>query len=322
VQPFDIVEELNRSVEAWALRCHPSPVELQETISRISSFLLEFSRRVSFSSCPQFRRPGLELAALTDFKVLHELLPTSKAQPPPPVLEDYYAVVVKQADPNAVAEEDLAIPSSEKKYFDRVARVQKRSFPARNLETSKYYFFLRWIWISYPWLALHSAATLCSKTASSATADQFPNTGLQSTSEKGSKPLESDHADGTHDPFGDMAHATDGFSGGAAMKTDPSNHLLRVWNVKKADPTVQVFSKSLNRKLAAIKPHSSLSASLERNVDVTYNKLYEELLQPSHLAKVRIGLQPSRDKFRRTFEEEVSSIWTIFLQSLIINDDY
>jgi hypothetical protein len=30
--------------------------------------------------------------------------------------------------------------------------------------------------------------------------------------------------------------------------------LLRVWNVKKSDPTVPVFVKSLNRRLAAIKP--------------------------------------------------------------------
>ena len=30
--------------------------------------------------------------------------------------------------------------------------------------------------------------------------------------------------------------------------------LLRVWNVKKSDPTIPVFVKSANRKLAAIKP--------------------------------------------------------------------
>jgi hypothetical protein len=34
--------------------------------------------------------------------------------------------------------------------------------------------------------------------------------------------------------------------------------LLRVWNVKKSDPTVPVFVKSLNRRLAAIKPRCAL----------------------------------------------------------------
>lgn len=94
----------------------------------------------------------------------------------------------------------------------------------------------------------------------------------------------------------------------AGIGGDPSKHLLRVWNAKKADPTVQVFQTSLNRKLAAIKPHSSVSSSLERNVDVSFNKLYGELIQPSHVAQMRLGLgNGPRDKFRRTLEQDLES---------------
>jgi hypothetical protein len=89
---------------------------------------------------------------------------------------------------------------------------------------------------------------------------------------------------------------------------DYAKQLLRIWNVKKSDPTVQVFSNSLNRRLAAVKPRSTISSNLERNVEVSYKKLYNELQQPSHIAQVRLGLGVAqRDKFRRTFEQEVRS---------------
>jgi hypothetical protein len=81
--------------------------------------------------------------------------------------------------------------------------------------------------------------------------------------------------------------------------------LLRVWNVKKSDPTVPVFVNSANRRLAAIKPRSSVSSGLERNVEVTYDKLYEEITSPSHIAKIRLGFK-NKDKYRRPFAEEVN----------------
>jgi hypothetical protein len=67
------------------------------------------------------------------------------------------------------------------------------------------------------------------------------------------------HAAGTTGATGD--HAAQEHSGGdepslssSYAGNSDSAMLLRVWNVKKSDPTVPVFVKSLNRRLAAIKP--------------------------------------------------------------------
>jgi hypothetical protein len=37
---------------------------------------------------------------------------------------------------------------------------------------------------------------------------------------------------------------------------------------------------------------------------VSYDKLYDEITSPSHIAKIRLGYK-NRDKYRRPFEEEV-----------------
>jgi hypothetical protein len=135
---------------------------------------------------------------------------------------------------------------------------------------------LRWIWIQFPWLALHLAATINAPTKTLLETDEFGNT------------------------VGDPMEGID-----AAMQEE--KNLLRVWNAKKTDPSVPVFTNSMNRKLAAVKPRTSLSSMLERNVSVSCKNLYEELSKPSHIAQVRLGLGGfQRDKFRRTFEEEVS----------------
>ena len=58
------------------------------------------------------------------------------------------------------------------------------------------------------------------------------------------------------DDFGQVHAAHEGEEPSLASFANNSDSamLLRVWNVKKSDPTVPVFVKSLNRRLAAIKP--------------------------------------------------------------------
>jgi hypothetical protein len=67
LQPFDIVEELNKSLESWVILEHPTPFALQHTISQISTFLLEFAR-VSIQF-PQLRRLGIDLSLFSQFHV-------------------------------------------------------------------------------------------------------------------------------------------------------------------------------------------------------------------------------------------------------------
>ena len=52
---------------------------------------------------------------------------------------------------------------------------------------------------------------------------------------------------------------------------------------------------------------STLTTGLERNVEVTFDKLYDEITSPSHIAKIRLGFK-NKDKYRRPFEEEVSDV--------------
>ena len=52
---------------------------------------------------------------------------------------------------------------------------------------------------------------------------------------------------------------------------------------------------------------STLTTGLERNVEVTFDKLYDEITSPSHIAKIRLGFK-NKDKYRRPFEEEVSGV--------------
>lgn len=138
------------------------------------------------------------------------------------------------------------------------------------------YLYLRWIWIQFPWLALHPAATVIF-------ADK--NDDLNMTN---------DFGDGEEEENEGM------------VVDDSVKHLMRVWNIKKSDPTVPVFTSSLNRKLAAIKPRTSLSSNLERNVEASCRRLYEELAAPSHIVQARLGIGiTQRDKFRRSFQQEV-----------------
>lgn len=116
-----------------------------------------------------------------------------------------------------------------------------------------------------------------------------------------------------------MDDAAEEESRGSNDHNDYAKQLLRIWKVKKTDPTVQVFTNSMNRKLASVKPRTSLSSSLERNVEVSCKKLYNELQQPSHIAQVRLGLGVAqRDKFRRTFEQEVFCVVMVWTNNFLI----
>ncbi len=54
IQPFDVVEELNKSVEHWVATARPSPQQIHRTITQISKFLAEFSKLMR--STPTFTR--------------------------------------------------------------------------------------------------------------------------------------------------------------------------------------------------------------------------------------------------------------------------
>lgn len=283
LQPFDVVEELNRALEIWVSQDHPTPIALHRTTSQIASFLLEFAK--SSILYPQCRRMSIDMTIFHQFNVdLTELKSamaiSNHAMDAEPLnntsssqegaLSNGNSLILP---PNNAA--NKAAEAEKDNYFDGL-KHEIIKFPTTAMVASNFYLYLRWIWIQFPWLALNQAAG-------------------QESSIK--------HLHDLHD----FEHQEDENNSTSDHSLDSIKHLLRVWHVKKTDPTLQVFQNSLNRRLAAIKPRTSLSSSLERNVDVSCKKLYEEIMKPSHIASVRLGLNGQRDKFRRTFEEEIES---------------
>lgn len=65
VPPFDIVEELNKSMELWVLNDKPAPQKIHRMIIQIAKFLYEFSRSAHLS--PDFLRLGIDLDSLNLF---------------------------------------------------------------------------------------------------------------------------------------------------------------------------------------------------------------------------------------------------------------
>lgn len=278
MQPFDVVEELNRSIEAWITAERPSPYWIHRNITQIARFLLEFSKFTH--SCPLFRRLGIEMSVLERFGLLFDELKEdihSQPSPGPGDNAEENGGVPEGKSPNEMVKAAPAAKGAKDKYFDGLAKQDVLRFPTPKMAAGNLYLYLRWVWIQFPWLALHPAATVAVREDAALDNTMDGNEGND-----------------------------EGLMRGELMADESVKHLLRVWNVKKSDPTVPVFTSSLNRKLAAIKPRTSLSSNLERNVEASCRKLYEELTAPSHIAQARLGIGiTQRDKFRRTFQQEV-----------------
>jgi len=63
VAAFDVVEEYNKSIEAWVAGGHISTDRLADVLASISSFLVAFSRRPDHFPPPFIRLP-LDVAEL------------------------------------------------------------------------------------------------------------------------------------------------------------------------------------------------------------------------------------------------------------------
>lgn len=149
MQVFDVVEELNRSVESWVAKSHPTPQEIHDMIKRLGNFLLFFSRRTVL--CPQYRRTGMELTHLAEFKILNDVV-ESFAPNIPPLFEEYYELITRGEDgkklPAGLGKgvesntDSFSGGTSSKRYFDRVSRTEKRAFPPKGFVSFHLLYFL------------------------------------------------------------------------------------------------------------------------------------------------------------------------------------
>jgi len=337
------VDEMNKSLELWVQTDHPSPYKIHQTILSIARFLFDFSRKSS--STPDFLRLGISMEAMNLFG--GQLDAEMKGTGGQSNLDSKGVSVVNHegtggdlaGDNNAFLTQNggVVATSPGNRGGNRglgggeagdVKDVPQ--FPPKHFLQSRMYVYLRWLWVQFPWLALHSARSVgvhvrklryenkhkYDVSASSTTRkdNEGIDSGERNLGSRGALHLNSSSTNFNSSSLvdngggggGQMMKGSGGGGGGGHSNEQivdkDSMRMLRVWDVKKCDPTVPVFRYSMNRRLAAIQPRSSLSKSLERNVEVTYDKLYAEFTAPSHISKVRVGHQVI-DKYRRPFKD-------------------
>ena len=99
----------------------------------------------------------------------------------------------------------------------------------------KLYAYLRWVWIQFPWIALHPAGSIA----------------LNDTGGLGTLAESMAFSGEIGDDGLPISAANESYQG---PTTNENERLQRVWNCKKTDPTFPVFQKSTSRQLAALKP--------------------------------------------------------------------
>lgn len=140
------------------------------------------------------------------------------------------------------------------------------------------YLYLRWIWIQFPWLGLHPAAAVAvmlrahkqeeeGKYSGNLAGASFSEEAEKLRKAATTKPSTA-AASMTGDKITDSLNIPIDNNNSGALKfkrasatNNDNERLLRVWNVKKSDPTIPVYHSSINRKLAAIKPRYAIPLS-------------------------------------------------------------
>lgn len=137
VAPFDLVEEFNKSVEAWVASEKPTGLQLRKMLLSIARFLASFSLRIA-DPLP-FLRPGLDMQGSHEFGIKFEEL-----------------------------RDDIGLVSMPPKQSDGTSDAVTRrkavvTFPTPQLIAANYYPFIRWMWIQFPWISLDQASKSTSK---------------------------------------------------------------------------------------------------------------------------------------------------------------
>ena len=150
VANFDIVEEMEKTVEAWITRTGPSGTKIAKMIMFIAKFLAEYCRLYE-TSTPPFLRLGMEQKFFTMFNIELEgnegedggdgenVLPIA------PASNSQLTVEKKGSDDDLKKVLSKATPVG-----NNVTNLSK--------ENAHLYMYYRWIWIHFPWLAMPSSS--------------------------------------------------------------------------------------------------------------------------------------------------------------------
>jgi hypothetical protein len=242
VAPFDIVEEFNRSIENWVASTKPTTTEIHFMLTRISKFIADFSMKAP--EPPPFVRNTVDMRALTAFGVN----------------------ILDLRDPVDI-QNGLELGDN---------------FPTKLHLDGKFYYYIRWIWTQFPWLALDSASSAAEKynrnkkTIKNVTrADMDASSNQEVTNEQGSMVKTNNQVETHH------------FD-------------RRYWEVKKNDPVTKVIFRTEARKSSIIK-NSMIPSKSYDSLDASIK----------HIQEAVVGVTKPPAKFRRTFEEELTMMANI-----------
>jgi len=264
VGPFDIVEEFNRTLEAWVMgqsapaSAIPGAAEINAMVLHIGQFIAEFS--VRGDPPPPFVRPSLSLDGMATFKVgftsVHELL-----------LPDASAGEGKDEE-----------ETSPKRTVGVKVKPVVPMFPTAQMVNSRLYLYLRWIWTQFPWLAMAHAAVAVPGPTLAASAG--PGSRLGSAFGAAAFGLGSTTDGSLSDTNGGGFPVTEGGVDGAGRRggatTGKGDKSRRFWEVKKADPTVPLFEYTLPKRQAALNTVLT-PASYVKTLEVVVQRVRDDI---------------------------------------------
>ena len=272
---FDIVECYNHSIEQWkasAAATSSSSQSLADLLWLVGRFLAEFAEAVAFKNpFPRYLRKPLDLALMEmvgihkkeDEPLANKLFLRPLPPPPPPRRRsdsddeesDEGETEEPQESGNNAQEDDDAFAAWDDDDDDDGMEESEQARRRRQLQLevlhsraalvgmdSSYYFFKRWIWIQFPWIALANANLALR---------QFLEEGMGMASTPGAslataKPAtaavdgDQDHDDAAEDKtLGAPASSPTAAVVVAHHKARPRHTVdqPRIWAVKKRDPT-------------------------------------------------------------------------------------
>jgi hypothetical protein len=163
VANFDIVEELDKSVELWIDETHPSGAAISHTLLHVAKFIAEYCRIYEASPAP-FLRLGMEKRFFGMFNVPLEAksapADSAPAQAPVSAGGEFGPDGSGKADKSKKKKKPG--PGDEDDTLWRV--VAKPTAVGNNVvslskQDAHLYLYYRWMWIQFPWLGMPS----CSK---------------------------------------------------------------------------------------------------------------------------------------------------------------
>lgn len=280
VATFDVVSEFNKSIEAWVLLSHPTTIKLCRFLTQIAYFLAEFSMKGAVP--PPFLRLPVDKKALDSFGVRSDEIMNA-------VLPDFNATSTTN---NATAA-STTIPVAGEQESD--TNTAKEKTDMEQLEGQMYYY-KRWIWMQFPWMALEQAAEMSAVASRNLKAEHRKHHRGSKSDLSGSIEESTDYMDG--DVYG--LGATDEVGEGDEInaKDHMNEHMRRFWTVKKHDPSHSLVEYTTHRKAAQVK--NVLTSVHSANA---FQACLKDTIESNHI----LGLGKNVSKYHKPLEDAMAA---------------